>query len=317
MSLLSPSRLTDWPAIVKTLAAMRAETFAANSDGRVGHVLAFWVLPSGWAAMGVSRRFGVPYSLWALGSDIWSLGRIPGIRTVLKHVIGGASFRFADGLRLGDDAEQISGHPFAFLPSARRLNKLRAQPLASSPPFRFLFLGRWHVNKGIDLLLEALTLLDDGAWARISEVHIAGGGPLEELVRCRVDDLLRKGRPVRLSGFLGREAAEDALGNADFLLLPSRVESIPVVFSDAMKMQLPVVSMPVGDLPGLISEYGVGVLANAISAPAFAQAVEGALSMSPDQLRASMLECARRFSIDVDDLCRRFGLVDSPSRGAV
>lgn len=316
LSLLSPSRITDWPAIMGTLNAMREETLAANDDGRVGHVLAFWVLPSGWAAMGLSRRFDVPYSVWALGSDIWALGRVPGVRTVLRKVIGGASNTFADGLRLGCDAEKLSERPFEFLPSARQLSTSRSQPLASSPPFRFLFLGRWHVNKGVDLLLEALTLLDDDAWSRISEVHIAGGGPLEELVHYRVDQLKRGGRPIKLSGFLGREAAEIALDNADFLLLPSRIESIPVVFSDAMKMLLPVISMPVGDLPALISEYGVGVVADAVTASDFARAMGKALAISPDRLKASMLECGRTFSIDIDDLCGRFGLAGNLSGAA-
>ncbi|MHA6204401.1 glycosyltransferase [Dyella soli] len=314
LSLLSPLRVTDWPAIVGTLGSLRAETLAASGDGRVAHVLAFWALPSGWAALEASRRHGVPYSVWALGSDIWTLGKTPIVRSVLRKVIRNASHRFADGLRLGQDAESISGCPFEFLPSTRRLDQVRTRPLASAPPYRLLFLGRWHPNKGVDLLLEAMAELDEGSWSRIAEVHIAGGGPLEGLVRDRVEALQGMGRPIRLSGFLDRDEAAHALGEADFLLLPSRIESIPVVFSDAMKMQLPVISMPVGDLPHLMAEHHVGVVANSVDSRSYAEAIRSALGEAPERMRSAMLDCGKRFSMDANKLCRTLGLVDSSTQ---
>jgi len=308
LSLLSPARMSDWFAIARIMRSMQAEAFAANDDRRVAHTLAFWVLPSGWMAMAMFRQLGVPYSVWALGSDIWSLGRYPGIRSILRRVIGGARHRFADGLMLGDAAAKIGHVPFEFLPSTRSLDKLRDRPLAASPPFKLLFLGRWHPNKGIDLLLSALEMLDDESWSLISDVHIAGGGPLQDVVYQCVDKLQRAGRPVRRSGFLDRAQAADALNQADLLLLPSRIESIPVVFSDAMKMCLPVISMPVGDLPRLISEFGVGVVADSVQAGAFASAIARGLKLSPLGLRDAMAHCGEKFRVDIDELCARFQL---------
>jgi len=222
-------------------------------------------------------------------------------------VIRGAAYRYADGLQLGWDAARISGRPFGFLPSSRCLNGRRERPLTSLPPYRLLFLGRWHPNKGIDLLLEALMLLDGGSWSRISEVHIAGGGPMEGFVREKVGALQAKGRPLRLSGFLGREQATAALSEADYLLIPSRIESIPVVFSDAMKMELPVISMPVGDLPALVTRFGVGVLASRVDAEAFANALRDAMNCVPAHFSAGMAECARQLLINTQQLCVQLG----------
>lgn len=307
LSTLKPWRLAEMRDTLRVLRAGAKATSQAVRAGPTAHILALWVLPSGYWARSASRATGVPYSIWALGSDIWSLGRIPGVRMVLRSVMRGAVHRYADGLQLGRDAADIGGKPFEFLPSTRRLNHGRTRPLASSSPYRLLFLGRWHTNKGVDLMLEALTLLDAGSWSHISEVHIAGGGPMEGLVREKVGALQAKGRPVRLSGYLDREQASTALSEADYLLIPSRIESIPVVFSDAMKMQLPVISTPVGDLPALVTRYGVGVLASRIDAAALAEAMQAAINRSPAHFSAEMTECARQFLINTRQLGDELG----------
>lgn len=294
LSLLSPADPRNWPAIFGTLRSLRRTTIAAGADGRVAHALAFWVLPSGWAARSLKRRHGTNYSVWALGSDIWSLGRLPVVRGFLKRISLQAHAAYADGLKLGADATALTGREFAFLPSTRRLDARRDRPVASSPPWRLLFLGRWHPNKGVDLLLESLRLLKDEDWRLIAEVHIAGGGPLAELVAEAVQALQRDGRPVRLSGYLNKEGASRAFAEADRLLLPSRVESIPVVYSDAMKFRLPVVSMPVGDLPSLIGR-GTGWLAGQVSAPAFAEAIAHCLRSGHDE--AALAKMSERFSL--------------------
>lgn len=298
LSTLKPWKPGDLLQIVRVLRAGSVATRRAVAAGPTSHILALWILPSGYWARSAARAHNLPYSVWALGSDIWSLGRVPGIRSVLRHVIRGATNRYADGLELGDDAMSISARPFAFLPSTRRLEGHRVQPLASSPPYRLLFLGRWHTNKGVDLLLDALALLDPNDWERIASVEICGGGPLESLVKAGVDTLRGSGRPVELRGYLDKAAAEDAILRADYLLIPSRIESIPVVFSDAMKLDCPVVSMPTGDLQALVTnEPHCGIVAKEISAPAFATALSNALSQAPALFSAGTRARAAQFDL--------------------
>lgn len=298
LSTLKPWKPQDFFQMIRVLRAGTNATRCAVAAGPTAHILALWVLPSGYWARGAARSIGVPYSVWALGSDIWSLARIPGIRTILRSVIRGAANRYADGLELGEDAARISGRPFAFLPSTRCLEGHRSRSLASSPPYRLLFLGRWHPNKGIDLLLDALAMLDADDWKRIASVEICGGGPLELLVKAGVGALRAAGRPVELRGYLDKAAAADAIIRADYLLIPSRIESIPVVFSDAMKLDCPVVSMPTGDLSALVAnEPRCGVVASEISAPAFALALSSALSQAPAEFSTGMIARAEQFDL--------------------
>lgn len=281
LSLLKPGRPTEWPLIAKTLVAGNRAVDRAAADTLPDHILALWVLPSGWWAMRAAARRGIAFSTWALGSDIWTLGRIPLVRSLLAQVLRRAQTRFADGLQLGRDVETICGRPCGFLPSSRVLNPLAEKSLRDRPPYRLAYLGRWHPNKGTDLLLQALGELINEDWARIEAVRICGGGPLEGSVRAEADRLASSGRPVSVGGYLDQDDARSLLAWADYVLIPSRIESIPVVFSDALQMNCPVIAMPVGDLPALIDKDRCGVCARTVDPLPFAAAIREAIRTSP------------------------------------
>lgn len=316
LSLLDARNPLDWVAILRTLASMRRQALRASADGKVAHIYALWVLPSGWAARVVARRWSIGYSVWALGSDIWTLGRLPLARSLLAKVARDADHAFADGLALARDGAKLSSRPFAFLPSTRAIPVSGYGPARTAPPYRLAFLGRWHPNKGIDLLCEALAQLDDSAWSRIEVVRIHGGGGLAPLVERGVRALQEKGRPVEVTGYLDKDESIRALANADWLVIPSRVESIPLVFSDAVKIGLPVVTTPVGDLRELVLEGdGCGVVAADVSAAAIAQAIVVALESSPADYRDGLRVMAAKFDLDqvVRMLVQAGGLPDAAS----
>ena len=297
LSVLSVTRPLDWGRILAVLHGGHRAVMDACESFRPDHILALWALPSGAWARAAGRRYRVPYSTWALGSDIWSLGRIPVIRSVLRRVLKDAHSRFADGYQLAEDVQAISGSTCRFLPSSRQLPMVVKADRAGAP-YRLLFLGRWHRNKGVDLLLEALKLLGDGPWSQILEIKIAGGGPMDGAVRAEVGRLCAQGRPVTLLGFQDARQAAELLAWADYLLLPSRIESIPVIFSDALQVGTPIVSTPVGDLPRLLASAAVGVLAERPDAQAYAIALAVAVERKPSEFRAGLTSMAKEFSVE-------------------
>lgn len=298
LSTLRPWHPGDAAAIARVMASGMAATRQAAQASPTRRIVALWALPSGHWARRVAQESGIPYDVWTLGSDIWSLGRIPLVRHWLQRVLQDAERCFSDGLKLTEDTRAIAGRPVEFLPSTRRITRRREQPPRAQPPYRLLFLGRWHPNKGIDLLLEALAMLTDADWARIESVTIQGGGPMEALVRERVAALIAAGRPVRLGGYLDKPAAEQAICEADWLLIPSRIESIPVVFSDAMKLGCPVIAMPVGDLEYLVTQNpACGVTSRDVASAAFARAIVTALAGSSKALAASVAARSRAFEL--------------------
>ncbi|MCP3928813.1 MAG: glycosyltransferase family 4 protein, partial [Bacteroidetes bacterium] len=264
----------------------------------VDHILALWVLPSGFWAKDIGKRYNIPYSTWALGSDIWNLAKIPFVRNVLKGVLRNSHMNFADGFKLKNDVAELSGRKCAFLPSTRNLYTPQNKKLTESPPYRLAFLGRWHRNKGVDLLIDSLRHLDDADWSQISEVRVCGGGPMIDQIKTGITTLNNHGRPVVSHGYLKKEEAVELLLWADYVLIPSRIESIPVIFSDAMKCRCPVVCMPVGDLPRLVSDYKIGALAEEVSGQAFANAIKHIVEYSPQDFSDRLDQASKDFNLN-------------------
>jgi glycosyltransferase involved in cell wall biosynthesis len=298
LSLLDPMRVGDWKAIAASLSKGTRTVFEACRRRRPDHILALWALPSGDWAMRAGRRLGIPYSTWALGSDIWTLGRIPGLRQYLAHVLRNAAHSFADGFELAGDVERISGHQCRFLPSSRAFGHAGNRTVNAAPPYRLAFLGRWHPNKGVDLLIEALSLLNEEDWSRIEAVRLHGGGPLETQVRSGVTRLREAGRPVEVGGYLDLQGARDLFQWTDYVVIPSRIESIPVVFSDAMQARRPVIAAPVGDLPRLVNTLACGVLAQRADEIAMAEAIRRALALTADGFEEGLSRGVEMFDLD-------------------
>lgn len=297
LSLLNPRRPGDWLPIVRTLRAGGNALERLARDDRPDLLFGLWVLPSGYWAMRVARRHRIPYRVWALGSDIWALAKVPVVRGVLRRTLRHAEHRYADGVQLARDVESLCGLDCDFLPSVRKLPQPDRDGAVRAAACRLAFLGRWHANKGVDLLLDALGHLSDEDWSRIAEVRICGGGPLHDRVHRAARDLAESGRPVVVQGYLDKPAAAALIGWSDYLLLPSRIESIPVVFSDAMQLQTPVISTPVGDLPALLDRFDAGILADDTSAEAFAAAIGAAVRRDAAACRPGIGQAAREFDL--------------------
>lgn len=299
LSLLKIIKIDHWYHIIKILVSGRNALDKVLKREQYDHILALWVLPSGYWAKYASRKYNIPYSTWALGSDIWSLSRIPFIKGVLKNVLKKSTCNWADGYLLKKDVENLSKKKCGFLTSSRSLSvKWEDSREVQKTPHRLAFLGRWHENKGVDILLRSLNMLDEKSWQKIEVVNICGGGPLESLVKEEVNRLIQKGYPIKLGGYLNKNQATELLCMADFVMIPSRIESIPVIFSDSMQCLTPVISMPVGDLEYIIKKFDVGVVAKHVSSSAFAIAIGKALSSSPIKFKSNLVEAAQFFSIE-------------------
>ena len=304
LSSLSAKNPTHWPAIAKSLRSGQLALREAIREHRPEHILALWVLPSGWWARAEGRRHGVAFSTWALGSDIWSLARLPGVRGVLQRVLRAATRSYADGMALCADVERISGQPCSFLASSRKLPERTTVSPAESPPYKLAFLGRWHPNKGADLLMAALQSLQAADWEKIEEVRIYGGGPLQQEIHSVTERLVGAGRPVTTGGYLDKNEAARLIDWTDYLLLPSRIESIPVIFSDAAQLGTALIATPVGDLPALSDQYEFGVLAESTSEADFCRAIRSALADKPGRFEAGLNAAAAEFNLE--KIARRF-----------
>lgn len=261
-------------------------------------VLAMWVIPSGLFAYNIRRKLGIRYDVWALGSDIWRIRRIPAFGPwIIRLVINSATRVMADGVQLCRDVEYLAHRKCEFLPSCRKMPVLAKAPARTDHVVKLLFVGRYHVNKGPDILIEAIALLDPDEKNNI-HLDIFGLGPLEPHLKSEIQS---KGLSdnITLHGTITVTELAEKFANTDFLVIPSRIESIPVIFSDAIQSGVPVITMPVGDLPDLIERFKCGICATTVSAKSFAAAIEKAMVNGKEEFRSGIEMAQKHFDIAV------------------
>jgi glycosyltransferase involved in cell wall biosynthesis len=239
-------------------------------ENRVDVCLALWVLPGGFFANYAYLRTGVPYSVWALGSDVYRYGNNPLLYPLMMRVIREATGVFADGFDLSEKVEERFHRKCFFLATARTIpppgpcygvgsvsdHSMAPDGLGRSvaQPYRFLFVGRIEKVKGIDLLLQSMALLKE---ERL-EVHltIVGSGEMEAWVRKFVDQK-RLGDRIELMGSVSDDQLTGLYASSDCVVIPSRSESIPLVFSEALHFDKDLIVTDVGDMGRLGRQFGV------------------------------------------------------------
>lgn len=140
----------------------------------------------------------------------------------------------------------------------------------------FLYMGRLHSKKGIDLAIRALAQVEDGA----TPLYFVIAGPdvdcqpaLEQLVR----DLSLEGR-VLFPGFLGGEERLAALSDTDLFVLTSQSENFGMAAAEAMLAGVPALLSETVPLSKEVGAAGCGFVASlevASIADAMRRAVTG------------------------------------------
>jgi glycosyltransferase involved in cell wall biosynthesis len=256
--------------------------------------LALWAVPAGYLAWRVRSRSRVPYAVWALGSDINSVARYPVLRSLVRRVLRGARWRFADGIELAERTKLVGGMDCAFLPTTRSLPQT-AERIELQGKVKFLFVGRLERVKGIDVLIAAVARLRDVAGIRL---YVIGGGSLEPELAVQVASaglqdvvtVVPRGPASQLVAYMKA---------CDCLVIPSRKESIPVVFSEALQAGIPLLVTDTGDMGTLAREHGLAPPVPVADPAALAEAMR-AFAADPEGHR-QRFEAARPKLLEIFD----------------
>jgi glycosyltransferase involved in cell wall biosynthesis len=152
---------------------------------------------------------------------------------------------------------------------------------------RLLFAGNHTVNKGLDVLLRAVTLL------KIDVTVVVAGAirSADENKRLLDDAGIRLPDPrVIFTDFTTKEELRALYQSADVFVFPSRADTLPLAVLEAMASGLPVVASSVGGIPFQVTDE-TGILIPPGDARALADAV-GRLCVDRDA-RVRMGRAAR------------------------
>lgn len=239
---------------------------------------AHWIVPAGLVAMVVSFFTRAPYVVTVHGSDAYTLCGAQWRRVkqrVMRHAaavlpVSEDIARMLDVtgapvLRMGVDTAAIRTGVGARVPEAGLL----------------VFIGRLADNKGVDVLIEAVSRLDG------ARLDVIGDGSERAALRQQAERVGVAGR-VRFLGKLPKSQVLAALARAHLVVIPSRMgadgakEGTPVVLCEAMAAGVPVVASDLGGLGECIHDGVDGVLVPPDDVDALTTVLHKALSGSLD-----------------------------------
>ena len=295
MNFLSPK---NWWVFLLYFIKGIQNTLQINRKYQIERTLCAWAVPSGVLGLAGKLRGDVPYDVWALGSDIWKIRKIPVVgKLILKLVMKNADRVYADGFQLCKDIEELTGVKSEFLPSSRKLPPPERNLVSLKPDMKhFLFVGRYHANKGPDLLIKAIACLPSNVRDSM-RLHMFGIGSWKEQLQRMVLEL-QLDKIIDLNGSIQAQEFSNYLDCVSFLVIPSRIESFPIVLSDSLQIGTPVVSMPVGDLGPFISEHKCGIVAREVTSQALAEALQKASTRNKASFKEDVAKAYQKFEME-------------------
>jgi glycosyltransferase involved in cell wall biosynthesis len=192
----------------------------------------------------------------------------------------------------------------------------QAVPPKPGAPWRVLYVGQLIELKRVDLLLQALALLEP-------DVHVALD--LVYHVDTEEENLRRAAQRLDLNSvrFMGARAPDELAvlyANAHLLVLPSTAEALPTVIAEALLIGRPVVATDVGGVKEQVGDFGKVIPPGdpQTIASAITEVVRGYDRLVPQSQRVSQ-DAAQRYSVramldaheDVYETC-----VNAPAAGA-
>lgn len=293
---LKPYHPLDVLKIVLLLQRGKRQLIQHCLQKKVNLVLALWTLPAGHWGIGVQRSLGTPLAVWSLGSDIWVYGRLPVFKCWVRRVLQQCTYRFADGFSLAEEVSALSGRRCTFLPTTRTLPQKGLPTLALHPnKIHYVFIGRYHKNKGPDLLLEAIRLIEPEYLSRI-QFHFFGAGSMEKELKGKVFEYGLE-ENVTIQGPIDPYTVSALLQQCHGLILPSRIESIPVILSDALQADCNLIVTDVGDMGTLVRSYRAGLVVEKESPEKLKEAILEQWKRGRDDFREGRLKLYTLFDL--------------------
>ena len=149
------------------------------------------------------------------------------------------------------------------------------RPVAKEKRFDLIFIGRFQKMKGLDILLEAISIL----WNQGLKLDLAIIGNFDERQKefCRNLVHAECRKSLNFVGTIPHDQVPDLINLSKVLVVPSRYESFSLPTLEAQACGVPVVASSVGGIPELVGE-NTGILANSLNPKDFARSVEEAVT---------------------------------------
>jgi glycosyltransferase involved in cell wall biosynthesis len=219
----------------------------------------------------------------------------------LRQVFDAVQLFVAPSRSVADAHERLGLHRSKLLVSDYGFVRPVLRPAASRPPerdrvpVRIGFVGTLVWHKGLHVLIDAARQLPAGTF----ELEVWGALDTFPEYTATLKTMAR-GLPVHFRGAFQNGHGADVYSRFDLLVVPSLwPENSPLVIHEAFMAGVPVVGARIGGIPELVTDGVDGVLYDAASPDALAEALRG-LILRPDRLAQMADRPPRVKSIEED-----------------
>ncbi|MBX7242709.1 MAG: glycosyltransferase family 4 protein [Bacteroidia bacterium] len=197
-----------------------------------------------------------PHGLEMFQTLTWQeWGKLGIFRKVMRHVFKSAHTVISLGGRLTDilnHAVKNKSTQVAVIPNAVNLSASKEEKIIKTgikDPIHCLFVGRFAFNKGIDVLMKAVKILNERGYGNKFVFSLAGKGPLFESYKQQYPFT-----NVHFLGFVSDEDLFKLYKTHHLFVLPTLFEGMPTVVLEAMTEGMPVIVTDVGATKELVDE---------------------------------------------------------------
>ncbi|MEO5493045.1 MAG: glycosyltransferase [Sphingomonas sp.] len=220
---------------------------------------ASFFFPDGPAAVALGKRFGVPVSIKARGSDIHHWGRAAATAGQVRRAGEDADGLLAvsaamkrDMVAMGMSADRVSVHRTGVdLGQFAPRNRGAAKAQLNVQGALVVSTGALIERKGHDIVIEAIAALPNAT------LMIAGEGSQRPALEAKIT-ALGLGDRVRLLGAVPHAEMAALLGAADVMALASTSEGLANAWVEALACGTPIVVPDVGGASEVVTERAYG-----------------------------------------------------------
>lgn len=240
-----------------------------------------WPLPQGVFGLVGKRVNGARLVASFHGAELLLVRRYPFLKPLLKYITERCDAVSANSSFTAGLIHQIAQVDVQVIPYGSAIQAREpASKSANGGPGKVLFVGRLIERKGLPHLIEAMDRLKERLQIRLDIVGL--GYQEAELRRMVAERGLEE--VVIFRGRVTAEELSELYAGCDVFVLPSIVdvhgdtEGLGVVLLEALSYEKPVIGTNVGGIPDIIIPDETGLLVEAGSSAALAQAIERVLT---------------------------------------
>jgi glycosyltransferase involved in cell wall biosynthesis len=231
---------------------------------KVNIIHSHWIFPCGLVGAILSKKLKKKHIITIHSGGLFFLSRLPFRVFIIKFI-----YKYSDHIVCVSEklrkellSYTMNDINISVLPMGVELSDIESSNFTIEKsdinrPFRILFMGRLIKIKGVEILIRAVSLMNNVA------LYIAGDGNLKNELKELAKQLMVS---VRFPGFISGNQKTDILKLCDVVVVPSielkkgRSEGMPIVILEAFKHSKPVIGSNTGGIQDVIKHNVNGLI---------------------------------------------------------